>query len=152
MLEGLTERLMRWLVSVGLTPSRWPGSACGTVILEARGRRSGTLRSLLVTWVEHDGQRYLVTMHGEEPQWVKNMRAAGGIVALRHGNQRDEVRLQELAATERAPVLQAWYRFTRLSANPRRHFKFGRSATIEEFERIAADHPVFRIVPISERR
>ena len=146
MFEVLTGRLMWWLVTVGLTPSRWPGSACGTIILEVRGRRSGGLRSLLVTWVEHGGERYLVTMPGEEPHWVKNMRAAGGNVALRHGSHRDEVHLHEVAAGERAPVLQAWYRFTSLSANPRRHFKLGRGATIEEFERIAEDHPVFRVV------
>jgi deazaflavin-dependent oxidoreductase (nitroreductase family) len=148
MLEELTQRLMWWLVSVGLTPSRWPGSACGTVILEVRGRRSGTPRSCLVTWVEYEGERYLVTMPGREPQWVKNMRAAGDTVTLRHGNHRDEVRLQELAAGDRAPVLQAWYRFTSMSANPRRHFKLDRSATIKDFERIAANHPVFRVVPI----
>ena len=148
LLELSTGRLLWWLVSLGLTPSRWPGSACGTVILEVKGRRSGGLRSLLVTWVEHDGERYLVTMPGQEPQWVKNMRAAAGEVALRHGNRRSQVRLQELPANERAPVLQAWYRVTGISGPPRRHFKLGRSATIEEFERIAADHPVFRIVPI----
>ena len=147
-LDGLSERLMRWLVSIGLTPAQWPWSACGTVILDVRGRRSGRLHSLLVTWVKHQGERYLVTMPGHEPQWVKNMRAAGGTVALRHGNHRDEVRLQELPATDRPPVLQAWYRFTSLSANPRRHFKLDRSTTIEDFERIAADHPVFRVVPI----
>jgi hypothetical protein len=79
------------------------------------------------------------------------MRAADGTVTLRHGNHRDKVRLQALAASERSPVLQAWYRFTSLSANPRRHFKLGRSAAIAEFERIAADHPVFRILPIPER-
>jgi hypothetical protein len=62
--DGLTERLMRWVVSFGLTPARWPWSACGTVILDVRGRRSGRLHSLLVTWVEHEGQRYLVTMPG----------------------------------------------------------------------------------------
>ena len=150
MLDGLTERLMWWLVSVGWTPSRWPRSACGTVILEVKGRRSGGLRSLLVTWVEHDDERYLVTMPGHEPQWVKNMRAAGGTVTLRHGNHRTQVRLHEVAANERAPVLRAWYGFTSLSANPRRHFKLGRSAAIEEFERIAADHPVFRLSPTSE--
>ena len=149
MLDWLAEHLMRWVVSLGLTPSRWPGSACGTVILEVRGRRSGALRSLLVTWVEHQGGRYLVTMPGREPEWVRNMRAAGGAVTLRHGNHRDPVRLQELPASERAPVLQAWYRFTSLSANPRRHFRLGRSAGIEEFERIAAAHPVFRVVPMA---
>lgn len=148
LVELLTGRLLWWLVSLGLTPSRWPGSGCGTAILEVKGRRSGVLRSLLVTWVEYDGERYLVTMPGQEPQWVKNMRAAGGEVVLRHGNGRNQVHLQELPANERAPVLQAWYRVTVLSGPPRRHFKLGRSAAIEEFERIAADHPVFRIEPI----
>jgi deazaflavin-dependent oxidoreductase (nitroreductase family) len=147
MLEDRSERLLWWLVSLGLTPSRWPGSACGTVILEVKGRRSAVLRSLLVTWVAHGGERYLVTMPGEEPQWVKNMRAAGGNVTLRHGSRRNQVRLQELPASERAPVLKAWYRVAGLSPIPRWHFKLGRNAVIQEFERIAADHPVFRIVP-----
>ncbi len=150
-MEWLTERALWWLVSLGLTPSRWPGSACGTVILEVRGRRSGRLRSNLVTWVEHNGDRYLVTMPGEEPQWVKNMRAADGSVALRHGNRRNQVRLQELATSRSAPVLRAWYGLTSLSANPRRHFKLDRKAPIEEFERLAARHPVFRIMAAPTR-
>jgi deazaflavin-dependent oxidoreductase (nitroreductase family) len=150
MLEWLTGRALWWLVSLGLTPSRWPGSACGTVILEVKGRRSGRLRSNLVTWVERNGDRFLVTMPGEEPQWVSNMRAARGNVILRHGNRRRHVRLQELPASQRAPVLQAWYRLTALSANPRRHFRLDRKAPIEEFECLAARHPVFRIVPVAE--
>jgi hypothetical protein len=90
-------------------------------------------------------------MPGTEPQWVKNMRAAGGVVTLRHGHDRDTVRLQELPASERAPVLRDWYRFTSLSANPRRHFRLRREALMEEFEQIATSHPVFRIVPVPNR-
>jgi hypothetical protein len=104
---------------------------------------------LLVTWVEHAGERYLVTMPGEEPQWIKNARAAGDSVTLRHGDRRVRVRLRELAVGERAPVLKAWYEFTSLSANPRRHFKLGRTAELGAFERIAIDHPVFHLSPIS---
>jgi deazaflavin-dependent oxidoreductase (nitroreductase family) len=147
-MELLSGRALRWLVSMGLTPSRWPGTTAGTVILEVKGRRSGELRSLLVTWVEHDGERYLVTMPGREPQWAKNLRAAGGDVVLRHGTRRSPVRLRELPATERAPILQAWYAVTGISGPPRRHFKLRRSAPTQEFERIAADHPVYRIDPI----
>jgi hypothetical protein len=88
MLDVLFERLLRRLVAKGWTPSRWPGSVCGTVLLEVSGRRSRALHSLLVTWVEHNGERYLVTMPGKEPQWVKNIRAGGGIVTLRHGSRR----------------------------------------------------------------
>jgi deazaflavin-dependent oxidoreductase (nitroreductase family) len=145
--ELLTGRFLRWLVAAGLTPARWPGTHAGTVILEVAGRRSGAVRSLLVTWVEHGGARYLVTMPGREPQWVKNMRAANGEVTLRHGGHRRPARLRELAVPDRAPVLQAWYRVTRLSAPPRRHFGLARDATLDEFERLAADHPVFRIEP-----
>jgi deazaflavin-dependent oxidoreductase (nitroreductase family) len=148
----LTGPPLQWLVSMGLTPSRWPGTATGTVILEVNGRRSGELRSLLVTWVEHDGERYLVTMPGREPQWAKNARAAGGDVVLRHGNRRSPARLRELPVDERAPILRAWYTVTRISGQPRRHFKLRRSAPIQEFERIAADHPVYRIEPIPGKR
>jgi hypothetical protein len=148
MLELLTGRFLRWLVSMGLTPSRWPGTASGTVILEVKGRRSGELRSLLVTWVEHDGERYLVTMPSQEPHWAKNARAARGEVVLRHGNRRSPSRLRELPANERAPILQAWYTVTGISGPPRRHFNLRRGASIQEFEHIAADHAVYRIEPI----
>ena len=145
LLDLLNGRALWWLVSLGLTPRRWPRTACGTVLLEVRRRRSGGLQSTLVTWTEYGGQRYLVTMPGEEPQWVKNMKAAGGKVVLRHGRQRTAVSLEELPCDQRAPVLQAWYRVTSLSASPRRHFALSREARIEDFEALAANHPVFRI-------
>lgn len=140
------EPLLWSLVSRGWTPSSWPGSACGTVILEVRGRASGRLLSPLVTWVEHDGARHLVSMPPGEPGWVKNMRAGGGRVVLRHGRHRTEVRLEELPVDRRAPVLRAWYAWTALSPVPRRHFGLPRRADVREFERIAAEHPVFRVV------
>jgi hypothetical protein len=70
-------------------------------------------------------------------------------VTLRHGNRRGQVRLQEVGASERAPILRAWYLFTGRSTNPRRHFQLSRTAGLEAFERIAADHPVFRLSAIS---
>jgi deazaflavin-dependent oxidoreductase (nitroreductase family) len=134
------------MISLGVTPSRWPGTNCGTVVLEVMGRRSGRLQSTLVTWVEHGGERYLVTMPGAEPQWVKNAKAAGDRVTLRHGGRRNRVSLQELPVNHRAPILRAWYDVTSLSANPRRHFDLPRNAPIEEFRNVAAQHPVFRVV------
>jgi hypothetical protein len=47
-----------------------------------------------------DGERYLVSMLGEEANWVKNVGAAGGQVVLRHG-RREEVRLEEVAPDRR---------------------------------------------------
>jgi hypothetical protein len=131
-------------VSHGLTPSRWPGSSCGTVILEVRGRRSGLLRSTLVTWAEYAGDRYLVVMPNDEPQWVKNVRADGGHATLRHGRRRTHVVLREISPERCAPILQVWYRTAGLSAHPRRHFGIDRRASVADFERLAARHAVFR--------
>jgi deazaflavin-dependent oxidoreductase (nitroreductase family) len=142
--DRMTERSLYWLVSLGLTPPRWPWTSCGTVILEVRGRRSGQLRSNLVTWTEYAGNRYLVVMPNEEPQWVKNMRADDGHVTLRHGRRRTEVVLREIPRDERAPILQVWYRTTGLSSHPRRHFGVDRHVRITDFERLARNHAVFR--------
>jgi len=143
-LDRLTGRFLYWLVALGMTPARWPWTCCGTVILEVWGRRSGRLQSTLVTWTEYAGNRYLVVMPNEEPQWVKNMRADGGHATLRHGRRRSNVVLQEVAQDHRAAILQVWYRTTGLSSHPRRHFGVDRHASITDFERLAGGHAVFR--------
>jgi len=144
LLDRLTGRFLHGLVSLGMTPSRLPWGSCGTVALDARGRRSGRLHSTLVTWAEYDGARHLVVMPAEEPQWVKNMRADGGHVTLRHGRTRTDAVLREVPRDQRAPILRVWYETTSLSANPRRHFGVDRHAGIADFERLAARHAVFR--------
>jgi len=123
-----------WLASVGLTPK-------DTVRLEVRGRRSGEMRSVAVTSVEHEGQRYLVSPRGES-EWVRNVRAAGEAV-LRHGKP-EAVRLEELPAGERAAIIQAYLKKTQRATG--QHFGVKAEAGIEEFEGIASRHPVFRIV------
>jgi nitrogen fixation protein len=45
-------------------------------------------------------------MLGAEVDWVRNVKAAGGNVTLRHG-RREEVQLEEVPANLRAPVLKA---------------------------------------------
>ena len=73
------------------------------VTLEVRGRRSGRTIALPLVMVVAGGERYLVSMLGEGANWVRNVRAAGGDAALRHGS-REEVRLEELAVDRRARV------------------------------------------------
>src|SRR3990172_6791684 len=76
-----------------------------TVTLEVKGRRTGAVRSAVVTWVEHEGTRYLVSPRGES-EWVRNVRAAGGEAAIRRrGGRRG--RLGELPAEQRGPGLKA---------------------------------------------
>jgi deazaflavin-dependent oxidoreductase (nitroreductase family) len=136
--------LLYSLVRLGVTPSRWPWRSCGTAILEVKGRRSGRVRSNLVTWVEYAGDRYLVVMPTEEPQWVKNTRADHGRATLRHGCRRIDVVLREVPQEQRAAILKLWYETTSLSAPPRRHFGIDRHASADAFERLAGAHAVYR--------
>jgi hypothetical protein len=72
------------------------------VTLDVVGRKLGKIVSLPLVMVAVDGQRYLVSMLGDDAQWVQNVRAAGGKAVLRAGS-REEVRLEEIPAARRAP-------------------------------------------------
>jgi len=63
------------------------------VTLEVPGRRSGRIVGLPLVVAVVGGERYLVSMLGEEANWVRKVKAAGGDVVLRHG-RREEVRLE----------------------------------------------------------
>ena len=54
------------------------------VTLEVAGRRSGRMTRLPLVMVVVAGERYLVSMLGEEVDWVRNVKAACGSVTLRH--------------------------------------------------------------------
>ena len=114
----------------------------GLVALEVIGRKSGRVVSFPVVMVAVDGQRYLASMLGDNTQWVRNVRAAGGKAVLRSGG-REDVRLEEISVDQRAPLLKAY-----LQAAPgaRPHVPVDKDAPLAEFEKIAAAHPVFRLV------
>ena len=96
---------------------------------------------MVVTWVEQNGERYLVSPRGES-EWVRNVRAAGGEAVIRH-RRRQKVRLEEVAAGERPAVLQAYLKKTWRAT--RQHFGVGPEAELAALEAIAGRHPVFRI-------
>src|SRR3712207_4072549 len=115
------------------------------VTLEVPGRLSGrTIRFPLVMAVV-GGERYLVSMLGQNANWVRNVRAAGGDATLRHG-RREEVRLEELVVDRRAPVLET---YLKRAPNARAHLPVPKDAPLAEFERVAPRFPVFRVVPRS---
>jgi deazaflavin-dependent oxidoreductase (nitroreductase family) len=122
------------LASAGFSPKR-------LVTLQVRGRRSGRIISLPVVVADYQGQRYLVAMLGRDANWVRNLEAAGREAALRHGH-REPVRLEPVEPSARAPILK---RYLQLAPGARAHIPVDRRAPVAEFERIAADYPVFRI-------
>ena len=114
------------------------------VTLEVTGRRSGRPISLPVVMAIVDGQRYLVSMLGENAAWVRNVRAASGKATLHHG-RREEVRLEEIPAGQRAPVLKA---YLQRAPGARAHVPVDKDAPLSDFERIAGTMPVFRVVTV----
>ncbi len=114
--------------------------------LEVIGRKSGRIISLPVAITPFDGQRYLVSMLGDEAQWVQNVRAASGKAFLRSG-RRTEVHLEEVPFAPRGPIQKAYLRRAR-GARP--HIPVDKNAGLAEFEAVSSSFPVFRIVPSSE--
>ena len=92
---------------------------------------------------EHEGERYLVAMLGEGVNWVANVRAAGGHAVLRRGGAED-VLLEEVNPKDRAPIIKS---YLEVAPGARPHIAVDPSAPVEDFEPIAAGHPVFRIRP-----
>ena len=113
------------------------------VTLEVRGRRSGRVISLPLVVAVVAGERYLVSMLGEKVDWVRNVRAAGGDVILRHG-RREDVHLEEVAANRRAPVLRA---YLKRAPGARPHMPIHKDAPLSEFDQVAPQFPVFLVVP-----
>ncbi len=115
------------------------------VTLEVVGRKSGKLIALPVVLAKLDGERYLVSMLGDEAQWVLNVRAAGGKAAIRSGRRR-EVLLEEVAVEQRAPILKA---YLQRAPGARPHIPVDKDAPLADFAAVAARYPAFRIVPVS---
>jgi hypothetical protein len=110
-------------------------------VLEVPVRRTGQLRSFPVVVADYRGERYLVAMRGAQTNWIRNVDAANGRVALRHG-QSEPVRLELVEPTDRAEILR---RYLELAPGARPHIAVDRHAPLEEFDRIAAAYPVYRI-------
>jgi hypothetical protein len=125
-----------WFARTGLAPRK-------TVVLEVKGRTSGLVRPATVNLVRVDGQEYLVAPRGNT-EWSRNARAAGEGTIVRGGSRR--VRLEELPVEQRAPIIQAYLKENAWVTQ--REFGVSPKAPIEEFQRIADRHPVFRVVEL----
>jgi hypothetical protein len=110
-------------------------------VLKVRGRKSGCDIDLPVATVPYRGAWYLVSMLEGGPNWVENVRAAGGRVRFLHGRWRKAF-LVEVPVPERAPILKRYLLF---AWSARAHFSVHWRAEIDDFARIAPLHPVFRV-------
>jgi len=111
--------------------------------LQVKDRSSGRLGQTVLAVGTHQGQRYLVSMLGDDSEWVRNVRAAGGEAFIKRGRSRPIV-LTEIPPEKRAPILKAW---CQVATSGRRHLPISHDAPISAFEAIAEDYPVFRIDP-----
>src|SRR5215475_2756002 len=80
-------RIARILNRASAAVASWGVASNHLVTLEVTGRKSGQIFSLPLVLAIVDGQRYLVSMLGNNVQWVHNVRAAGGKAVLRHGRR-----------------------------------------------------------------
>jgi hypothetical protein len=112
-----------------------------SVTLEVMGRRSGKLIDFPLVMIVMNGERYLVSMLGKEVNWIQNVKAAGGRAVLRHGIN-EQVLLEEVDVSRRAPILKA---YLKIAPGARPHIPISKDAPISEFEKIAAEYPVFQL-------
>ena len=127
-----------WIHALGVAPNY-------LVTLEVVGRQSGKVISFPLALTRLNGERYLVSMLGQEANWVRNVRAAGGKATLRHGKV-EHVQLVEIDVAQRAPVLKA---FLQHAPGARPHIPVDKDAPLTEFETIAAQYPVFRSTAVA---
>lgn len=118
------------------------------VTLEVVGRKSGKTISLPLVIVVIDGQRYLVSMLGENVRWVQNVRAAGGRAVIK-SSSREDVHLEEVPIDQRAPILKA---FLLRAPGARPHMPISKDASIADFEKVAATYPVFHVTHCSQQK
>jgi hypothetical protein len=126
------------LHSLGLYPGRF-------VTLEVVGRKSGKIVSFPLAMVTMNRERYLVSMLGDEVNWVENVRAAGGRSRLVHGIS-EQVILKEVDISQRAPILKA---YLQIAPGARPHIPVSKDAPVAEFEKIASKYPVFSVETIA---
>jgi deazaflavin-dependent oxidoreductase (nitroreductase family) len=115
-------------------------------VLKVRGRKSGEWRSQPVNLLTFEGKQYLVAPRGLT-QWVQNIRAAGS-GELWVGQKAQPFKAVEVTEDAKIPILREYLRRWKFEVGM---FFQGVSADSpeDELRRIAPDHPVFRVEPVS---
>ena len=132
-------KVVRWLTDHGV-------SLMGSRVLTVRGRKTGTPQSVPVNLLTLDGKRYLAAPRGHT-QWVRNVRVAGE-AELRVGRRVERVRLVEVPATDRVPVLRVYLK--RWGWEVGRFVEgLSKRSTDAELATAAPGMPVFALEPLA---
>ena len=132
-------KVVRWLTDHGV-------SLMGSRVLTVRGRKTGTPQCVPVNLLTLDGKRYLVAPRGHT-QWVRNVRVAGE-AELRVGRRVERVRLVEVPATDRVPVLRVYLK--RWGWEVGRFVEgLSKRSTDAELATAAPGMPVFALEPLA---
>ena len=116
----------------------------GSRVLEVHGRKTGEPHQTPVNPLTLDGTRYLVAPRGHT-QWVRNLRSRGE-GRLLTGRRAEEFTATEIADDEKPPILREYLRRWKWEVGA--FFGgVGAESSDEELQRIAPDHPIFRIAP-----
>ena len=126
-----------WMVRLNVAMLRRGLRIGSQHLLTVPGRRTGQPRSTPVSIANVDGSRFIVAAF-PEAAWVANARAAG-TATLTRGGAVETVRLTELPADRREPVLRAFLEQVRGGV------RFFGSADPEVVVAAAERYPVFRI-------
>ena len=117
-------------------------SVAGSRVLEVQGRKSGEWRQTPVNLLAFEGERYLVAPRGHT-QWVRNMRVAGG-GRLVLGKRVEEFEATEVPESERPELLRAYLNKWKWEVGA--FFDgVGPDSADAELQRIAPDHPAFKL-------
>lgn len=109
--------------------------------LSVPGRRSGHWHTLPIVVLDHNGERYLVSVRGES-DWALDLRAALSGRLTKRGRD-EEITVVEVPVPDRAPLIEAYLA------------RYGKMPTVAAILRALpdpADHPTFRIIAPAEPR
>jgi deazaflavin-dependent oxidoreductase (nitroreductase family) len=135
-IERAFNRTFGFLVGIGLGPSYG-------YLLQVRGRKSGRLFSTPVNLLDLNGKSFLVAPRGQT-QWVKNAEAAGH-VTLKRGRTQLEFRLIPVPDAQKPEILKTY--LDRFAVAVQKFFPVPAGSPAEAFKEIAANYPVFELVP-----
>jgi F420H(2)-dependent quinone reductase len=108
--------------------------------LSVPGRRSGRWHTLPIVVLDHDGERYLVSVRGES-DWALDLRASHS-GRLSNRGRVEEISVVEVPVPDRAPLIAAYAA------------RYGKMPTVTATLRALpdpTDHPTFRITTALRR-